>query len=228
MDYDRKLISPGGGVFDRTAKSITLSAEARTVLGIDQPATTPIDLMRAILKAPVDLLYFGGIGTYVKASTETNADAGDRAKDPLRIDASDLRAKVVGEGANLGFTQRGRVERRSRGARSIPTPWTIPPASTPRTTRSTSRSRSAVRAAARPKSRDALLFGMTDEVADLVLRHNYQQSQAISVAEAQAAEEHDRLERFMRALERQGRLDRAVEFLPDPAAMRARGQRGST
>ncbi|HTE38377.1 MAG TPA: NAD-glutamate dehydrogenase domain-containing protein, partial [Reyranella sp.] len=223
MDYDRKLISPGGGVYDRTAKSITLPDEARTVLGIDQPATTPIDLMRAILKAPVDLLYFGGIGTYVKASTETNADAGDRASDPLRIDASDVRAKVVGEGANLGFTQRGRVEAALAG-RKINTDALDNSAGV-----DTSDHEVNIKIAisgpggGRTEGRDALLFGMTDEVADLVLRHNYQQSQAISVAEAQAAEEHDRLERFMRALERQGRLDRAVEFLPDPAAMRARG-----
>ena len=223
MDYDRKLISPGGGVYDRTAKSIALSDEARTVLGIDQPATTPIDLMRAILKAPVDLLYFGGIGTYVKASTETNADAGDRASDPLRIDASDVRAKVVGEGANLGFTQRGRVEAALAG-RKINTDALDNSAGV-----DTSDHEVNIKIAisgpggGQAEGRDALLFGMTDEVADLVLRHNYQQSQAISVAEAQAAEEHDRLERFMRALERQGRLDRAVEFLPDPAAMRARG-----
>jgi glutamate dehydrogenase len=223
MDYDKTLISGGGGVYDRTAKSITLSDEARAVLGIDQPATTPVDLMRAILKAPVDLLYFGGIGTYVKASTETNADAGDRASDPLRIDASEVRAKVVGEGANLGFTQRGRVEAALAG-RKINTDALDNSAGV-----DTSDHEVNIKIAisgpggGQTEGRDALLFGMTDEVADLVLRHNYQQSQAISVAEAQAAEEHDRLERFMRALERQGRLDRAVEFLPDPAAMRARG-----
>jgi glutamate dehydrogenase len=223
MDYDRKLISPGGGIYDRSAKSITLSDEARTVLGVDQPATTPVDLMRAILKAPVDLLYFGGIGTYVKASTESNADAGDRASDPLRIDASDVRAKVVGEGANLGFTQRGRVEAALAG-RKINTDALDNSAGV-----DTSDHEVNIKIAiggpggGSAEGRDALLFGMTDEVATLVLRHNYQQSQAISVAEAQAAEEHDRLERFMRALERHGRLDRAVEFLPDPAAMRARG-----
>jgi glutamate dehydrogenase len=223
MDYDKTLISPGGGVYDRTAKSITLSDEARAALGIDQPATTPIDLMRAILKAPVDLLYFGGIGTYVKASTETNADAGDRASDPLRIDASDVRAKVVGEGANLGFTQHGRVEAALAG-RKINTDALDNSAGV-----DTSDHEVNIKIAisgsggGQAEGRDALLFGMTDEVAALVLRHNYQQSQAISVAEAQAAEEHDRLERFMRALERQGRLDRAVEFLPDTAAMRARG-----
>jgi len=110
MDYDKALISHGGGVYERTAKSIVLSDEARQALDVNQPTMTPVDLIRAILKAPADLLYFGGIGTYVKASSESNADAGDRANDAVRIDAAELRAKVVGEGANLGFTQRGRVE----------------------------------------------------------------------------------------------------------------------
>ncbi|HYD05573.1 MAG TPA: NAD-glutamate dehydrogenase, partial [Reyranella sp.] len=117
MDYDKSLISRGGGVYERTAKSIVLSDEARQALDVDQPAVTPVDLMRAILKAPADLLYLGGIGTYVKASGESQADAGDRANDALRIDAGELRAKVIGEGANLGFTQRGRVEAALAGRR---------------------------------------------------------------------------------------------------------------
>ncbi len=219
MDYDKSLISKGGGVVDRSAKSIPLSNEARAALGIDQPAMTPVDLIRAILKASVDLLYFGGIGTYVKASTETNADAGDRATDALRIDAADVRAKVIGEGANLGVTQRGRVEAALAG-RKLNTDALDNSAGV-----DTSDHEVNIKIAMdKAPDRDALLFAMTDEVASLVLRNNYQQSQAISVAEAQAAEEHDRLERFMRALERQGRLDRAVEFLPDTASMRARAQ----
>ncbi|HET7278493.1 MAG TPA: NAD-glutamate dehydrogenase, partial [Dermatophilaceae bacterium] len=110
MDYDKSLLSAGGGIYDRAAKAIALSAEARDVLGIEAPTMTPVDLMRAILAAPVDLLYFGGIGTYVKASSESHADAGDRASDALRLNGDQVRARVVGEGANLGFTQRGRVE----------------------------------------------------------------------------------------------------------------------
>jgi glutamate dehydrogenase len=221
MDYDKSLISAGGGVFDRNAKSITLSAQASAALGIEQPVTTPSDLMRAILKAPADLLYFGGIGTYVKASSESNADAGDRANDPIRIDANDLRAKVIGEGANLGFTQRGRVEAALTG-RKINTDALDNSAGV-----DTSDHEVNIKIAIGGTSdRDQLLFAMTDEVANLVLRHNYQQSQAISVAEAQAADEHDRMERFMRALERPekggGRLDRAVEYLPDTVTMRAR------
>ena len=222
LDYDKSLISAGGAVIDRAAKSITLSPQASAALGIEQPVTTPNDLMRAILKAPADLLYFGGIGTYVKASSESSADAGDRTNDAIRIDAADLRAKVIGEGANLGFTQHGRVEAALAG-RKINTDALDNSAGV-----DTSDHEVNIKIAlgslrgGKAADRDPLLFSMTDEVAALVLRHNYQQSQAISVAEAQAADEHDRLERFMRALERQGRLDRAVEFLPDTVAMRTR------
>jgi len=230
MDYDKTLISAGGGIFDRTAKSIALSPEARAALGIETPTATPVDLMRAILKAPVDLLYFGGIGTYVKASSETNADAGDRASDPLRINAADLRARVIGEGANLGFTQKGRIEAALTGRR-INTDALDNSAGVDTSDHEVNikiaTGEAIARGALAAADRDALLFGMTDEVGALVLRHNYQQSLSVSVTEAQAGEEHDRLERFMRALERpekgKGRLDRAVEFLPDTAAMRARG-----
>jgi glutamate dehydrogenase len=227
MDYDKSLLSAGGGIYDRAAKAIALSAEARAVLGVDAPTMTPIDLMRAILAAPVDLLYFGGIGTYVKASSESHADAGDRASDQLRINGAEVRARVVGEGANLGFTQRGRVEAALAG-RKINTDALDNSAGVDTSDHEVNikivTGEAIGRGALRSEDRDALLFSMTDEVASLVLRHNYQQSQAISVAEAQAGEEHDRLERFMRALERNGRLDRAVEFLPDSPTMRTRGQ----
>ena len=227
MDYDKALLSPGGGIYERAAKSIALSDEARAVLGVDQPAPTPVDLMRAILKAPVDLLYFGGIGTYVKASGETNADAGDRANDALRVNAADLRARVVGEGANLGVTQRGRIEA-ARAGRKINTDALDNSAGVDTSDHEVNIKIATGAAIERGElaagDRDSLLFGMTGEIAALVLRNNYQQSQAISVAVAQAGEEHDRLERFMRALERQGRLDRAVEALPDAAAMRTRAQ----
>ena len=227
MDYDRSLLSAGGAILDRSAKSVTLSPEARAVLGIETAALAPLDLLRAILAAPVDLLYFGGIGTYVKASGETNADAGDRANDPVRIDASQVRARVVGEGANLGFTQRGRVETALAG-RKINTDALDNSAGVDTSDHEVNikiaTGGAIASGALTAEARDPLLFSMTDEVATLVLRHNYQQSQAISVVEGQAAEEHDRLERFMRALERKGRLDRAVEFLPDTAAMRLRAQ----
>jgi glutamate dehydrogenase len=227
MDYDKSLLSAGGGIYDRAAKSIALSAEARAILGIEAPTMTPIDLMRAILAAPVDLLYFGGIGTYVKASSESHADAGDRASDALRINGDQVRARVVGEGANLGFTQRGRVEAALAG-RKINTDALDNSAGVDTSDHEVNikivTGEAIDRGALKREDRNALLFSMTDEVAGLVLRHNYQQSQAISVALEQAGEEHDRLERFMRALERNGRLDRAVEFLPDSPTMRARGQ----
>ena len=227
MDYDRSLLSPGGAIFDRAAKSLALSPEACAVLGIEQPAMAPLDLMRAILTAPVDLLYFGGIGTYVKASDESHGEAGDRANDALRVDAAHLRARVIGEGANLGFTQRGRIEAALAG-RKINTDALDNSAGVDTSDHEVNikiATSAAIAARALDATdRDPLLFSMTDEVAALVLRHNYQQSQAVSVAEGQAAEEHDRLERFMRALERKGRLDRAVEFLPGSAAMRVRAQ----
>ena len=226
-DYDKALLSAGGGIYDRSAKSITLSAEARTVLGIEAPSLTPADLMRAILTAPVELLYFGGIGTYVKASNESQADAGDRTNDSIRVDAAQLRAQVIGEGANLGFTQRARIEA-ALGGRRINTDALDNSAGVDTSDHEVNIkivTGAAIAGGLLARAdRDALLFSMTDEVAALVLRHNYQQSQAISVAAEQAGEEHDRLERFMRALERQGRLDRTVEFLPDSAAMRSRGQ----
>jgi glutamate dehydrogenase len=227
MDYDKSLLSAGGAVFDRSAKSITLSSEARQALGIEAPTMSPIDLLRTILTAPVDLLYFGGIGTYVKASSESHADVGDRANDHVRVDAAEIRARVIGEGANLGFTQRGRIEAALAG-RKINTDALDNSAGV-----DTSDHEVNIKIATggaildgllAADARDALLFSMTDEVAGLVLRHNYQQSQAISVAVERAAEHHDRLERFMRALERRGRLDRTVEFLPGTTAMRARAQ----
>ncbi len=227
MDYDKSLLSAGGAIFDRAAKSLNLSPEARAALGIETPTLAPLDLLRAILTAPVDLLYFGGIGTYVKASTEGHGDAGDRTNDAVRVDAGQLRARVIGEGANLGFTQRGRVEAALAG-RKINTDAIDNSAGVDTSDHEVNikiATGGAITAGAlATNDRDALLFSMTDEVASLVLRHNYQQSQAVSVAEGQAAEEHDRLERFMRALERKGRLDRAVEFLPDTVAMRVRAQ----
>jgi glutamate dehydrogenase len=225
MDYDKSLLSAGGAIFDRAAKSIALSPEARAALGLETPSLTPVDLMRAILVAPVDLLYFGGIGTYVKASTESHADAGDRANDALRVDAGHIRARVVGEGANLGFTQRGRIEAALAGCKintdALDNSAGVDTSDHEVNIKIATGGAIAAGALAR-EHRDALLFSMTDEVGALVLRDNYQQSQAVSVAAERAAEHHDRLERFMRALERKGRLDRAVEFLPDSAAMRTR------
>ena len=227
MDYDKSLLSAGGGVFDRAAKSIALSAEAREVLGIEAPAMTPVDLMRAILTAPVDLLYFGGIGTYVKASSESQADAGDRANDAVRIDADAAARHAWWARAPISASPSAAGSRRRSAGRKINTDALDNSAGVDTSDHEVNIKIATGEAINRGllarADRDPLLFSMTDEVAALVLRHNYQQSQAISVAAELAGEEHDRLERFMRALERQGRLDRAVEFLPDTAAMRARG-----
>lgn len=137
-DYDSALLSAGGGVFPRTAKAIPVNAHIRAALGIEEKVAkmTPADLMKAILKAPVDLLWNGGIGTYVKSSVESNADVGDKANDAIRVDGADLRARVVGEGGNLGLTQLGRIEyARAAWARSTPMPSTTARAWTPPTTR---------------------------------------------------------------------------------------------
>jgi glutamate dehydrogenase len=225
QDYDKAKISAGGGIYPRSAKSIALSEAARTALGFDNAQATPQEVMTAILKAPADLLWFGGIGTYVRASEETDADAGDRANDAIRIPAQALRCKVVGEGANLGCTQRGRIEASRRGVRI----------NTDAIDNSAGVNTSDVEvnlkiALARPvadgrldvKARDALLSGMTDEVARIVLRNNYLQSLALSLAERQGAAGLAQLQRLMQMLEARGRLDRAVEFLPADAEVARR------
>ena len=140
QDYDRTLISSGGGVYSRSLKEIALSKDAQVALGFGKDKATPHEVMNAILKAPVDLLYFGGIGTYVRASSETDDAVGDRANDAVRVTGAQLRAKVIAEGANLGMTQRGRIEAALAGCGSTPMRSTIRPASTPPTWRSISRS----------------------------------------------------------------------------------------
>ena len=143
-DYDKSVLSKGGAIYDRSAKSVTLSPEAQARLGLASPSLTPQELIQALLRQDVDLLWSGGIGTYVKASSERHGDAGDRANDSLRVDANMLRAKVVGEGANLAMTQRAGSNMRWLAAGSTPTRWTTRPASTLPTTRSTSRSACAI------------------------------------------------------------------------------------
>lgn len=216
-DYDGKLISPGGGVFDRKAKSIKTTPEIRALFGIGE-TVTPADLIKAILKAPVDLLWLGGIGTYVKAASETNAEAGDRANDGLRIDGKDLRCKVVGEGANLGFTQRGRVEFARAGGR-INTDAIDNSAGVDTSDHEVNIKILLGDVIARGdmtlKQRDLLLARMTDDVAAHVLGHNYHQTQALSVMEAEGVQGLEPSLRMIRALEKAGRLNRAIEFLPD-------------
>jgi glutamate dehydrogenase len=218
-DYDAALISKGGGVFDRKAKSIKVSREMRELLDLGPKDTiAPNDLIRAILTARVDLLWFGGIGAFVKAGEETHADVGDRANDALRVDGAQLRARVVAEGANLGVTQKGRVEYALKGGR-INTDFIDNSAGV-----STSDHEVNIKillgeaVAARKLTLDArnrLLGEMTDDLAKHVLLDNYRQSMALTHCVAQGVAILDEAIRFMRALERSGKLNRQVEFLPD-------------
>ncbi len=217
-DYDESLISEGGGIFARTAKSIPLSPQVREMLDVEAESMTPTELISAMLKAHVDLLWNGGIGTYVKASTESNAEVGDRANDALRVDGNELRCRVVGEGGNLGFTQRGRIEYALDGGRiymdAIDNSAGVD-CSDHEVNIKILLDAIVEDGDMTEKQRNELLASMTDEVGDLVLRDNYQQTQAISQALALAHPMVDVHARYIHALEHAGRLDRELEFLPD-------------
>ncbi len=227
--YDTALLSSGGAIFRRTVKRIVVTPEIRALLGLTRDSLTPSDLVRAILAAPVDLLWFGGIGTYVKASHETHPDAGDRANDAVRINAADLRCKVIGEGANLGLTQPGRIEFALRGGRlntdSIDNSAGVD-CSDHEVNIKILLDKVVADGDLTAKQRNALLVEMTDEVGDLVLRDNYLQTQAIGVVARQGNEVLDQQTRLMRMLERAGRLDRAVEHLPDDETLAERDSAG--
>ncbi len=216
-DYDEKLISDGGGVWPRSAKSIPLSPQVRTVLGVDAEALSPADLLKTIVKAPVDLLYNGGIGTYVKSASETHAAVGDRANDAIRVDGRELRCKVVVEGGNLGCTQLGRIEY-ARGGGRIFTDAIDNSAGVDTSDHEVNIKILLGLAIAdgelTEKQRNSVLASMTDDVAALVLRDNYFQTQSLSVAKRRATELLDQQERFIRFLEKAGRLNRAIEYLP--------------
>ncbi|MFZ5557081.1 MAG: NAD-glutamate dehydrogenase [Pseudomonadota bacterium] len=224
-DYDATLISKGGGVFARSAKSIRLAPQARARLGVEAEALNPQELIQAILRAPVDLLYNGGIGTYCKASAESHADAGDRTNDAVRVDARELRCRVVGEGGNLGFTQRARIEFAAAGG-LIHTDAIDNSAGVDCSDHEVNIKILLDTVVAdgemTVKQRNRLLTEMTDEVAQLVLADNYRQAQALGVSGAMAARLLDAQVRFMRYLERQGKLKRAIEFLPDDDEIAAR------
>ncbi len=230
-DYDPALISPGGGVFPRTAKSATISDEVRARLGIDPAiaACPPADLITLLLGAPVDLLYNGGIGTYVKARTESHADVGDKTNDTLRVDGADLRCRSVAEGGNLGFTQGGRVEYALSGG-LINTDAIDNSAGVDTSDHEVNIKillDGAVRGGDLPAGdRNPLLASMTDEVAALVLRDNYRQNRALDNAKAQAPEMEEVHARYMRMLEQQKHLDRTVERLPDDETLAARRNAG--
>ena len=218
-DYDPALISAGGGVFPRTAKSIALTPEIRSALGIEASVQrmTPAELMRAILLAPVDLLWNGGIGTYVKASTESHADAGDKANDAIRVDGADLRARCVGEGGNLGLTQRGRIEYAVAGGR-INTDFIDNSAGVDTSDHEVNLKvlldRVVTEGDLTAKQRNQLLASMTDEVATLVLADNYEQNLALANAAKNGPSLLHVHEQWMRDLTAQGLLDRDLEALP--------------
>jgi len=228
-DYDTSLISAGGGVWARSEKSIPLSPAVRAALGVTAERLAPAELLSALLKAPVDLLYNGGIGTYVKASTETHAEVGDRANDGLRVNGRDLRCKVVGEGGNLGLTQRGRVEAALNGV-SINTDAIDNSAGVDTSDHEVNIKILLGLAVAEGEigeaQRNAVLAQMTDDVAALVLRDNYFQTQALSVTGRIGVKLIDQEARFMRFLEKAGRLNRPIEFLPTDDEIAERKARG--
>ena len=217
QDFDRALLSKGGGVFPRSAKSIAISPEMQAVFGITESVLTLNDLIRSVLRAPCDLIWLGGIGTYIKASDETDDQAGDRANDAVRVNASEVRAKVVGEGANLGVTQRGRIELARLGGR-IDTDFIDNSAGV-----NTSDQEVNIKIALAPAvragkltadDRKRLLVSMTDEVAAASTRNTYQQTLALSLAELRGAGDLGYLQRLMQVLEGKGLLDRRLEALP--------------
>ena len=229
-DYDRTLISKGGGVWPRSAKSIPLSDEARAALGIDPDiaSMSPMALMNAILKAPVDLLWNGGIGTYVKAASETHADVGDRANNGLRVNGAELRCKVVGEGGNLGMTQLGRIEAALHGV-LLNTDF-IDNSAGVDTSDHEVNIKILLNGEVQKKKlgmpeRNKLLAAMTDEVAALVLNDNYRQNQALSLMQRMSLSRLGSKQHFIRTLESQGLLDRQIEFLPSDAEIAERKSR---
>jgi glutamate dehydrogenase len=231
-DYDSSLISEGGGVWPRTAKSVPVSPQARAVLGLDAGviALPPDQLISAVLRAPVDLLWNGGVGTYVKATTQVNADAGDRSNDAVRVDAPELRVRVVAEGGNLGVTQAARVEY-ALGGGLIDTDF-IDNSAGVDTSDHEVNIKILLDGAVRdgelaPADRNELLQEMTGEVADLVLTHNYLQNRVLAASRAQAAQMLHVHARYIRKLERDGRIDRRLEALPGDKEIAERRSAGT-
>jgi glutamate dehydrogenase len=224
-DYKEELISKGGGVFSRKAKTIRLSREARKMLGTDEASMRPDQLIQAILRMQFDLLWNGGIGTYVKASSESHSDVGDHGNDRVRIDANELQCKVIGEGGNLGLTQLARIEYCQHGGR-MNTDFIDNSGGVDSSDREVNikillsevvKNRNMSR-----DKRNELLASMTDDVADLVLRNNYLQTQAISMSEVRSVERIDEMARLIANLERTGLLDREIEYLPDESEIEDR------
>jgi glutamate dehydrogenase len=228
-DYDPGVLSAGGGVYARTAKSITLSVEARRALGVDVATVTPDELISVVLRAPVDLLWNGGVGTFVKASTETDLDVGDRTNDAVRVDATELRCRVVAEGGNLGFTQRARVEF-ALGGGHINTDAIDNSAGVDTSDHEVNIKILLERAIARGlvarEERTARLEAMTDEVAELVLADNEAQANALEIAAVEAAALLGVHARQIDRLEQSAHLDRALEALPSAKGLQERHAAG--
>ncbi|MBV7574896.1 NAD-glutamate dehydrogenase [Pseudomonas sp. PDM32] len=228
-DYDTSIMSEGGGIFSRSAKSIAISPQMKERFDIEADKLTPTELLNALLKAPVDLLWNGGIGTYVKASSESHADVGDKANDALRVNGNELRCKVVGEGGNLGMTQLGRVEFGLNGGGSN-TDFIDNAGGVDCSDHEVNIKillNEVVQAGdMTDKQRNQLLASMTDEVGGLVLGNNYKQTQALSLAARRALPRIAEYKRLMNDLEGRGKLDRAIEFLPSEEAINERVAEG--
>jgi len=226
QDFNKKLISKGGGVFARSSKSIKLSPEIQKLTGLGSDEVTPNQLMQALLKSPCELLWFGGIGTYIKSNSETNAEVRDKANDLIRINGRDLKAQVIGEGANLGVTQAGRIEFARNGGR-VNTDAIDNSAGVDCSDNEVNIKILLAGAIdsgeLKPAKRVKLLESMTDDVSNHVLQHNYDQTGALSLAEKYASKEHHTYARFMETLEDEGRLDRTVEGLPSASEMQSLG-----
>ena len=228
-DYKPELISQGGGVYSRLDKTIPLSPEVKAWLGVDADSLAPSQLIRELLKAPVDLLWNGGIGTYVKAATESHADVGDLSNNALRVNGNELRCRVIGEGGNLGMTQRGRIEFARAGGR-VNTDFIDNSAGVDTSDHEVNIKillNLALRSGKlKPDERKALMASMGDEVAQMVLRSNYLQTQAISMMERFSSSRLGSKQHFIRVLEEQGLLNRELEFLPSDEELQARRDRG--
>jgi glutamate dehydrogenase len=228
-DYDPALISAGGGVFARTLKTIPLSPQVRALLDLGGDTASPDEVMTAILKARVELLYFGGIGNYIKARGETNGDAGDKANDAIRINGGDVRAKVIGEGANLALTQAGRIEFARAGGHlntdAIDNSAGVDTSDHEVNIKILTGQLERAGVLTRP-ARNALLASMTEDVGQHVLRHNYAQTLSLTLQESEAALELQSQARFMTELEAKGSLDRRVEGLPRAAVLAEREKAG--
>ncbi|HSJ44569.1 MAG TPA: NAD-glutamate dehydrogenase domain-containing protein [Euzebyales bacterium] len=229
QDYDRDLLSPGGGVWSRTIKRIELTDEVRDLIRVDDESMTPPELIRALLRAPADLLFAGGIGTFVKASSERDADVGDRANDAVRVDADQVGARVIGEGGNLAVTQRGRMQYARRGGRvnldAIDNAAGVD--TSDREVNLKILLGQAIDAGhLEPDQRNQVLADVTDDVAERVLDDVAAQTRLISEESAESATQLDSYEQLMRDLEGAGRLDRTVEALPDAEEIERRQQAG--